>query len=242
MINRLTCLLFLIVTLVVCTPQAHAQVSLQGGNLGWTSFMDGIGFPGFVSDQYFYINYTQHYTDKHGHDLPGNTKMHNHLLLMSFKYVAENPKIFGAWPGIDIELPVMFDLRVHSSHFNQSETGAGDFFMGIFLQYPEKKIFGGMPFWQRIELLMRFPTGHYKSSSYVNAGTNAFALNPYYAFTAFLTKKIELSMRFFYLWNAKNTDPPNIISPEWNSTSGMPPQFAGSVQQGQVVWTNFASS
>jgi len=145
MINRLTCLLFLIVTLVVCTPQAHAQVSLQGGNLGWTSFMDGIGFPGFVSDQYFYINYTQHYTDKHGHDLPGNTKMHNHLLLMSFKYVAENPKIFGAWPGIDIELPVMFDLRVHSSHFNQSETGAGDFLWASFSSIRKRRSLAACP-------------------------------------------------------------------------------------------------
>lgn len=243
MINRLTYLIFLIVTLVVLTPQAQAQVSLQGGNLGWTSFMDGLGFPGFVSDQYFYINYSEHYTDKHGHNLPGTNKMHNHLLLTSFKYVAENPKILGAWPGIDIELPVMFDLRVkQSGRFNESETNAGDFFLGMFLQYPETKLFNRIPFWQRVELLMKFPTGHYKSSDYVNAGSNVFALNPYYAFTAFLTKKIELSMRFFYLWNAKNTDPSKIISPEWNPSSGLPPKFASTTQQGQAVWTNFASS
>jgi len=37
MIKRLTCLLFLIVTLVLISPPAQAQVSLQGGNLGWTS-------------------------------------------------------------------------------------------------------------------------------------------------------------------------------------------------------------
>lgn len=237
--KALICFYMAIITFFA-TP-SHAQVSLSGGNLGYTSFMDGFGYPGFVSDQYLYFYYADEFTDAHGNKKSTN-KMHNLMLLMSFKYIFEKPKIFGAWPGIDVELPIMFDLQVENDRFNETERNVGDFFIGFFLQYPEMRLFNKIPFWQRLDLLIKFPTGHYDSDSYVNAGNNAYAINPYYAFTVFLTPKIEYSMRLFYKWTSKNNDPSQMVSPEWNPKSGTPPKFADDVQEGQAVWTNFASS
>ena len=37
---------------IFIATHSYAQVSLSGGNMGYTSFMDGFGFPGFISDQY----------------------------------------------------------------------------------------------------------------------------------------------------------------------------------------------
>jgi anthranilate 1,2-dioxygenase (deaminating, decarboxylating) large subunit len=218
----------------------NAQVSLSGGNLGYTSFMDGFGFPGFVSDQYFYYNHSGHFTDHNGHHEDG--KMHNLLLLTSWKWCFENPKILGGWPGIDIELPIMFDLKVHRDPVDESEHTVGGLFVGLFLQYPKMMLFNKMPIWQRLELLVKFPTGHYDNDNYVNADNNAYVINPYYAFTVFLTKKIEFSARIFYKWTSKNDDPPKIPSLDWDPKSGTPPKFADSIQEGQAVWANFASS
>ena len=222
--------------------QTYAQVSLSGGNLGYTSFMDGFGFPGTISEIYFYYYHADDFTDAHENKRPGKNKMHNLLALPAFKYIAKNPKIFGAWPGMDIQVPLLLDLKVENENFVQGETDFGDLFIGVFLQWPEMKLFNKIPFWQRAELLVKFPTGHYDSDNYVNAGGNVFALNPYYAFTAFVTRKIEVSMRLFYLWNSKNNDPAEIPSPEWDPRSGTPPKFADSTQQGQAIWANYAAS
>jgi hypothetical protein len=86
--------LFIAITLL-SAKLSYAQVSLSGGNLGYTSFMDGVGFPGIISDQYFYYNHADDFTDADGDKLPGKNKMHNLMLLSSFKICFENPAIPG---------------------------------------------------------------------------------------------------------------------------------------------------
>jgi len=102
-------------------------------------------------------------------------------------------------------------------------------------------LFNKIPYWQRLELLVKFPTGHYDSDNMLMQITMAFAINPYYAFTAFLSRRIELSMRLS-INDIKNDDPAEIPSPEWDPKSGTPPKFADSIQEGQAFWMNFASS
>lgn len=228
--------------LILLANQSYAQVSLSGGNLGYTSFMDGFGFPGFISDQYFFYYHADDFTDKDGNNLPGKNKMHNLMLLTSWKWCFENPKILGAWPGFDIQLPILLDLKVTNENFTETETSVGGLFVGFFLQYPKMMLFNKMPIWQRLEFLVKFPTGHYNDDHYVNADNNAFVINPYYAFTVFLTKKIEFSARLFYKWTSKNNDPYDIPSPEWDPKSGTPPTFADSIQEGQAFWVNYATS
>jgi hypothetical protein len=227
--------------LTLFSAPAHA-VSLSGGNLGYTSFMDGFGEPCFLSDQYLYFYNADDYTDSAGHAKPGTNRSHNLLWLTSIKYVTDKVKILGSWPGIDIELPIVMDLHVKNERFTENETNVGDLFAGVFLQSPQIMLFGKYPFWQRIEFLAKFPTGHYDSKDYVNAGSNTYAINPYYAFTVMPTPKLEFSARIFYKWTAKNNDPPKTPSPKWNPKSGLPPQYADDTQEGQAVWVNYAAS
>ena len=35
-----------------------------------------------------------------------------------------------------------------------------------------------------------------------------FSFDPYYAFTFFITPRLETSCRFHYMWNSRNNDPP----------------------------------
>jgi hypothetical protein len=210
----------------------HA-VSLSGGNLGYTSFVDGLGFPGLFSDQYLYYYSADRYTDRSGHKRPGKNKSHNLMWLNSFKYIPENPKILGAWPGIDVELPIIMDLHVENSRFTETESNLADLFVGVFLQYPQSMLFGKYPFWQRLELLARFPTGHYDSDSYINAGSNSYALNPYYSFTVFPTEKLEISGRLFYKWTSRNNDPPDTPSPKWTPRAELRHNMPGTHRRGR---------
>lgn len=234
--------ILILVVFVIFTLPAYAQVSLSGGNLGYTSFMDGFGMPGFVSDQYLYFTKATSRRDKDGDKVEGRNKVHNLMLLPNFKYIFKEPKILGAWPGIDVSMPIMLDLEVDTERFEERETHFGDLFVGVFLQYPEIMLFGKLPFYQRIELLAKFPTGHYDSDNHVNAGNNAYAINPYYAFTIFLSKKLEFSARIFYKWTSKNNDPSPMPPPERNPTSKEPIKFADDIQEGQAVWANYAAS
>jgi hypothetical protein len=220
---------------------AHA-VSLSGGNLGYTSFMDGFGTPGLFSDQYLYYYNADEATDNAGHERPGKNKMHNLMWLTSFKYITDKVKIIGGMPGVEFTLPVIIDLHVENQRFTENEHNVGDLFTGVFLQSPKLMLFDKYPFWHRFEFMVKWPTGHYDSNDYINAGNNSFAINPYYAFTIMPTPKLEFSARLFYKWTAKNDDPTPTISPKWDPKSGTPPEYADNTQEGQAVWANYATS
>jgi len=220
-----------------------AQVSLSGGNLGYTSFMDGFGMPGFYSDQYLYFTHADSFRDAGGDKLPGHNQMHNLMIMPNFKYIFAEPTVFGAWPGVDISVPILLDLKVDTERVSENETNIGDVFLGFMLQFPEKKVWGRFPFYQRMEILTKFPTGHYGSNDYVNAGNNAYAINPYYACTMFLNRNVEVSVRLFYKWTSTNDDPPPIPSPEWDREKDpQNPIFADDIQEGEAVWANYAVS
>ncbi len=213
-----------------------AQVSLSGGNLGYTSFMDGFGMPGFYSDQYLYFTHADSFRDAGGDKLPGHNQMHNLMIMPNFKYIFAEPTVFGAWPGVDISVPILLDLKVDTERVSENETNIGDVFLGFMLQFPEKKVWGRFPFYQRMEILTKFPTGHYGSNDYVNAGNNAYAINPYYACTMFLNRNVEVSVRLFYKWTSTNDDPPTIPSPEWDREKDpQNPIFADDIQEGEAV-------
>ena len=56
-----------------------------------------------------------------------------------------------------------------------------------------------------------------------------FSVDPYYAFTFFITPKLETSWRFHYIWKSRNNDPPIAFK-------------ANNIQPGQAFHFNFGTS
>jgi len=98
----------------------------------------------------------------------------------------------------------------------------GDIFLGPFIQWDPTVSKHGPFFSQRIEFDAVFPTGTYDSFKQVNAASNIFSFNPYWAATLFLHPRWNVSWRLHYLWNSTNPDT--------------------NVQPGQAIHLNFATS
>lgn len=177
------------------------QPSLPAVNLGDTSFLDGIGNPGWLFEEIGQAVHDDKTLDQNGNSLPQNTDVNSGTSLTHLAWLSGR-QIMGAWYGAEVLLPLAYvDTGGHG-------TGccAGDLIVGPILQWPEKHLFG-RPYYQRVVFDVYLPTGQYSRTSAVNIGTNAWAINPYYAFTMYPTKKLETSWRLHYLWNSVNSEP-----------------------------------
>ena len=136
----------------------------------------------------------------------------------------------GKW-GMNVMLPyASFDLDPGDNlALSTSSANLGDLLVGPYLQWDPIMGPNGPRFVQRIEFQMIFPTGAYDAKHAINAGSNFFSFDPYWAATAFLTPKWTLSWRLHYLWNGKNEDP-------------YLPLGADDYQAGQAVHLNFTSA
>jgi hypothetical protein len=77
--------------------------------------------------------------------------------------------------------------------------------VGVALQWNDTKI-GPVPFFHRLEADVYLPWGKYDPHVMVNPGMNYATLEVYYAFTTFLSPKIETSWRWQYGVNGENKD------------------------------------
>ena len=196
-------LLFLF--LIMIQGNGIAQVSLPAINLGYTSFADSLGFPGLFLQEYMDYNYSGSIKNGNGDSLAGNSSMRSWVLLNQLIYISKS-KILGAHYGFDITVPVV-DVSMKTRGKKYYDTGLGDITIGLpLLQWPKRKLFG-MDFYQKLDFLIKIPSGHYDNNELVNTSKNLYSINPFYSFTLFMTPKIETSMRFSYLWNSKNHDP-----------------------------------
>lgn len=109
-----------------------------------------------------------------------------------------------------------------------STSGVGDLtFSPLVWEALPLLLLGGQLF-QRLDLDIVAPTGRYSSTAPIDAGSNLWSVNPYYAFTWLATDRIETSWRLHYLWNSKNDSP----SPAYAATN---------IQPGQAVHVNGAA-
>ena len=195
------------VTVQGVTIEAHAQgVSLPPVNLGDTSFLDGIAFPGFVVQETLSHFRADQFRDANGNDRPGSNRITVNSAVTQLAWIS-NFRLLGGFYGAEVLIPLA-DVDADTDFGpNGRERGLGDMSVApIFIQWPQYKLLD-MPFYQRLNLLFKVPTGEYRDRNSVNVGSNLYSFNPYYAFTLLPTPKLEFSSRLYYLWNSENDDP-----------------------------------
>jgi hypothetical protein len=242
--------LLLQILLPVRTSLAY---DLPGGlNLGFTTFLDGgpPAGPGFYFTQYFQYFRSNELMDSDGHELrlptltsvaPGeHHKVNTRVSLTQFIYQSTVEGPLGSKLGLDVIIPwVGLDLSPSDSLALQDNgSGIGDILIGPYFQWDPVMGEKGPRFMQRVELQMIFPTGRYSNSKELNPGANHFYFNPYWSGTFFHTPRCTSSIRFHYLWNAKNNDPADGVKAVYQ-----PAGFrVRDMQAGQAVHANVATA
>jgi hypothetical protein len=218
----------LFVSILVPFAAYGQEVVLPPVNLGGTSFLDGVAGPGFLLEETIEYYHANRFTDFRGGKIPGDNSVESWLSLTHVAYLTKW-KILGGFYGVEALLPaVRADLDTNLG-VRGHRGGLGDLILSPFIiQWVDHKIFN-MPYFHRINFPFILPTGRYDKDSAVNIGSHLYSFNPYYAFTLFITPKLETSWRFHYLWNSKNHSP----SPSFQ---------ADSIQPGQAFHLNYALS
>ena len=204
------------------------EVALPPVNLGESNFLDGIAGPGLLFEQTIEYYRANRFTDSKGNKIPGSNTLENWLSLTHLAYLTKL-KILGGYYGFEALLPAaLLDLDTDLG-IRGHKGGVGDLVLSPFLiQWVDHKIFN-MPYFHRIDFDLILPTGRYDKDSAINIGSHVYSFNPYYAFTLFITPKLETSWRFHYLWNSMNHNPPRSF-------------HADSIQPGQAFHFNYAFS
>ena len=183
-------------------------------NLGLTDILDGaLPGPGTYFTEYIQAYQSDDFKDRDGNAIPGDPKVANVLSMNQFVHVYKH-KLLGGHLGADLLLPVVAisgsgavgPPGPSSPPVSTNPAVLGDLVAGPFLQWFDTKLLG-RPFFQRLELDVTLPIGQYDKKYLINPGSNLWTIEPYYAFTWFLTPEFSTSWRIHYTYNTKNDDP-----------------------------------
>lgn len=220
---------------VGCGFAASGRAQLPGVNLGATSFLDGLpppGGPGVYLEQYFQYYMANRLLDYEGNEVELPTtrgtletpQVQNLVMLTQLIYQSNQQILPKAHWGLSLTIPVVAtDVDPDDFiGFQEKSFSLGDIFFGPFIQWDPIGGKGWPVLAQRLEFDAVFPTGTYDSLKQVNAASNIYSFNPYWAATLFLHPRWNVSWRLHYLWNSRNPDT--------------------NVQPGQAIHLNFATS
>ncbi len=193
---------------------AQTPAPLPGVNLGATSFLDGAppAGPGLYLSQYVQYFTSDEIKGSNGGTLPlPGPQLDVWVSLTQFIYMWEYELPGHCHPALDVLIPALsadFDLAAPGPPGLSADNGGlGDILIGPALQFDPIMGDNGPLFVHRFEAQFIIPTGEYDRNHILNAGSNYFSFNPYWAGTVFLTNKTTASFRAHYLWNAENKDP-----------------------------------
>ena len=180
-------------------------------NLGLTDILDGaLPGPGTYFTEYIQAYQSDKFKDHDGKLHPrgpeGRQRAFDEPVRPCLQ--AQDP---GGHLGADVLLPVVAisgsgTVGSPGPPVSTNPAVLGDLVVGPFLQWFDTKLLG-RPFFQRVELDFILPTGQYDNKYLINPGSNLWTIEPYYAFTWFLTPQFSTSWRIHYTYNTKNTDP-----------------------------------
>ena len=212
-------------------PGRGVAQSLPAVNLGFTSFLDGgpPAGPGFYFQEYIQYYTAGTFRDQQGRKVPVPGSIDAWVSLNQFIYQSDMPLLGGPKWGVDLIVPLV-KLSSHpgGNAVLTTTSGVGDTLIGPFIQWDPIMGANGPIFMHRIEFQTLLPTGTYDKGRFLNAGSNTYSLNPYWAGTVFIMPEWTASWRLHYLWNGKNNNPFTALK-------------AGSTQAGQATHINFAS-
>ncbi|MGW8284782.1 MAG: SphA family protein [Candidatus Deferrimicrobiaceae bacterium] len=214
---------FVLIGLCGSPAQAFNEPPL---NLGLTDILDG-GIPGVGTffTEYVQVYQSDEFKDSNGDDIPGLPRVSSVLSVNQLVHVYKQ-KLLGAHIGVNVLLPV---VSINGGGLPTNPGVLGDLLAGPFLQWLDTKLLG-RPFVQRLELDITMPTGQYDKKYALNPGSNLWVIEPFYAFTWFLTPKFSTSWRIHYTVPTKNDD----VSPSpFND-------FSTEVTPGQVFHFNYS--
>lgn len=195
------------IAMMMAVSPAHAEVALPPLNLGDSGFQDGIAGPGLLFQQTLSAHHSHKARDERGERIDAAADVTAAALLVQVSYLSERT-FLGAHVGAEAIVPLAHVAVEPREGPRLEKTAVGDLFLGpLLLQWPERTLFG-RPFWQRANFNVTLPTGSYDRNAPLNIGTNAWQVNPHYAFTWVASPAWELSGRLHYLWVAPNRSPP----------------------------------
>ena len=219
------------VVLLGLRPAVATAQSLPNVTLGFTSFLDGgpPAGPGFYFQEYIQYYTADRFQDSSGRKIPLLDDLDVVVSLNQLIYQSDTPLLGGPKWGLDLIAPlVSVNSHPGDNAALTTSSGLGDLLVGPYLQWDPIMGENGPILMHRIEFQVLMPTGAYDSHRLLNAGSNVWSLDPYWAGTVFIMPEWTASWRLHYLWNAKNDDP--FIG--FN---------AARTQAGQATHLNFAS-
>lgn len=179
-------------------------------NLGLTDILDGaLPGPGTYFTQYIQAYQSDEFKDRDGNDIPGGPRVANVLAMNQFVHVTKF-RVAGGHLGGDFLLPVVAvsasgTFGTPGPDVSSNPAWLGDLTVGPFLQWFDTKLLD-RPFLHRLELDFSLPTGQYNKDFIINPGSNLWVVEPYYAFTWFLTPQFSTSWRLHYTYSTENDD------------------------------------
>lgn len=205
-------------------------------NLGLTSYLDGV-LPSGAG--LYYQNYAEYYTSRR---LEGSNGARAALPdqdirvwadINQFTYYADATVGPGRF-ALDLVIPTIISARVNdglNGDVLRAQAGLGDILFGPVYQFNPLTLPNHSVLWQSVEFDVLAPTGAYDRRIAINPGSHAWALDPFYSATLFVTKDFSISGRFHYLYNFTND------TPDASLGSG-----ARTLQAGQAFHFNWAAA
>jgi hypothetical protein len=194
-------------SLAVSSPSfAQEHIALPQGDLGQSNFLDGTGGPGLLTHVAASLDDAQRFTGPSGQTVPGDNSLVALVVAAHVAYLVP-VQVLGGYVGAELIVPVVPHLRVQSPAGAATTSGVGDLTFGpLVFELPPFTLFG-RPVVSRFAVDITAPTGRYGATAPVNVGNHVWSVDPYYALTWLLTRKLETSVRLHYSWNSTNGDP-----------------------------------